>query len=640
MILSEELFSKINTLPWQALFEYAKTKGIKDDKIRNKDKTQIIKDLSNQNLIDEKEINKLIDDYIYGNRVTFSLWRFEEKISDVDIQIIKSLEGKEIICNDIEFRKVKIQKVTELKDRIEIIYIYSKLYSYMDENGKLSKIWEQHRGCSLIGIEKSYVAYIVKHEKMTTFFSNDLQQEIHKHLNQIKPPLSALNRIFKKSKRSKIVLQGTEGEKTAISRSEGLTTKQEEEMKRVKNGRYNTSGSYITPINEQISATVRYNIKKGNISILKHLSVQELFKWTDNAIKIIFEEIDNLKGKSVEKIFEELGLKLKWSLLSKVEQEKMNWILTNIIANEGNEQSIEFPKDKIDILNNQDLFIKISRPYCEKCESYEIPFCKECYKKILQPNMSYCPNCGAPLQPVCKEGHKLNMNKYWYIPTPNCDSMIKSNISKVYPNKEYNYSICIMEDTLMISSYSIGGEEQVLFDDVEEFRIDNFKNNNNIINYAVEMKEKCGTTCSGTKIAKCLYNKEQICLPKLFYGIIPGFKPQPHKGGEYGDISGVIHVKGKNYEMKGIIKSNSSKSKDKANKELLSTSKQGGEIIRQFIEQGMIDERCEVIIIAAPQHIDNSLKGTIRFLARKSNKKVMFIELEEICKLLKILEKI
>ena len=39
-----------------------------------------------------------------------------------------------------------------------------------------------------------------------------------------------------------------------------------------------------------------YNIKKGNIGILKHLSSKQLFKWTEGAINIIFEEIDNLKS--------------------------------------------------------------------------------------------------------------------------------------------------------------------------------------------------------------------------------------------------------------------------------------------------------------------------------------------------------
>ena len=35
MSVSDELYSKLNTLPWQALFEYSKRKGIKEEEIKN-----------------------------------------------------------------------------------------------------------------------------------------------------------------------------------------------------------------------------------------------------------------------------------------------------------------------------------------------------------------------------------------------------------------------------------------------------------------------------------------------------------------------------------------------------------------------------------------------------------------------------
>ena len=161
MEISNELYNKINTLPWQALFEYSVQKGIKENEIKNKDKSQIIIELKNKNLIDIKEIDKLIEDYIYGNRVTFSIWRFDETISKQDIEIIKQLEGKNIPCDVREYRNVKIQKITEYNDRLELVYVYSKIYNYINETGKADQVWEQHKGCSWIGIDKSYVAYIV-----------------------------------------------------------------------------------------------------------------------------------------------------------------------------------------------------------------------------------------------------------------------------------------------------------------------------------------------------------------------------------------------------------------------------------------------------------------------------------------------
>ena len=165
--------------------------------------------------------------------------------------------------------------------------------------------------------------------------------------------------------------------------------------------------------------------------------------------------------------------------------------------------------------------------------------------------------------------------------------------------------------------------------------------------YAAGMNEKCGTgTCSYAKIEECIENCDMVCLPKVFYTILPGYRPQPHKGLEYGDVSAEVKVRNKAYDLKGIIKKNSENGrrtvtdKEKIRKPLLSTSREGQEIIRQFVEQGMSDARCQIIAVVVPQYIDAGFKGTLRHLARLSGKKVTFIELDELSELISINEKI
>ena len=65
----------------------------------------------------------------------------------------------------------------------------------------------------------------------------------------------------------------------------------------------------------------------------------------------------------------------------------------------------------------------------------------------------------------------------------------------------------------------------------------------------------------------------------------------------------------------------------------LSTSKPGEEIIRQFVEQGLTDNRTDLIAVIVPQYFDNSFKGTLRFLAKLGGKKVLFIELDDVARL-------
>lgn len=115
---------------------------------------------------------------------------------------------------------------------------------------------------------------------------------------------------------------------------------------------------------------------------------------------------------------------------------------------------------------------------------------------------------------------------------------------------------------------------------------------------------------------------------------------------EYGDVSAEVKVRDKAYDLKGIIKKNSENGRrtvtdtEKIRKPLLSTSREGQEIIRQFVEQGMSDARCQIIAVVVPQYIDAGFKGTLRHLARLSGKKVTFIELDEVSELISINEKI
>ena len=630
MELSGNLYNQINTLPWQALYEYALQKGITDNEVKNKDKAQLINLLRDRDLIITKEINQLIEEYIYGDRVTFSVWRFSE-IDPAIKEKIMLLKGEQILVDNGEFRNIRIQNISELENRLELFFVYSKAYNYMNEDGKLDKVWEQHKGCCWIGLDKEYAAFIVKHEKMIKIFISFLEHRLTKTIFLVRPPLSSLKKIFNKSIMSKIVLQGLDGEKTAISRSDGFTDEQKIEVERVREKRYNSSGSYITPICNNINATVRYNLKKGNISILKHLSSKELFNWTEKAIEIIFEEIDNLKGKDVTSLFSENGQELKWPLLNSNEQDQMNWILNQLINNINQENNIFFPEDKRQILNDDNLFIKILRPYCEKCNSYEVPICKECGRNLSSKLTEKFCSCGSSIQAVCQEGHRLLLNKYFYIPTKKCISFINNNIKKIYPNFDSDYFMAILDDELVISFSENHNDVEVQFDEIEEFKISNFEITEELREFAKKLKEKCARSCSYDNIVKCLNNNQQICLPKLFYNIIPNFRPQPHKGEEFGDISGSITINGKQYKMIGIIKKNSSKK----NQALLSTSSVSQEIIRQFIEQGMIDNRCDLIMVVIPQNIDNSFKGTLRFLASLAHKKIVFAELESVCKLLR-----
>ena len=72
-----------------------------------------------------------------------------------------------------------------------------------------------------------------------------------------------------------------------------------------------------------------------------------------------------------------------------------------------------------------------------------------------------------------------------------------------------------------------------------------------IFDYAI-----ASSKLSNKEINNCIQNNNQVCLPKLFWGLTSGYRPQPHSGYEYGDVSGQLQVGNTYLEFKGIIKKN------------------------------------------------------------------------------------
>ena len=645
MMTIEEQKKKLELLPWQALYDLARTLNNEEHEIKGKEKACIISLLVEKGISDAL-IDSAVNDYIYGDRITFTIWNFNSTLCEADYDSIKKLEYEiEPFIDEMGFRALRFVSVEDHEDRLQIVYVYSKEYQYINEQGKRDSIWEQHRGCVWIGRTDSYLACISKHEKMTHYITSYLASTIHKTVIQLKPPKSAIERCVNYRARSRVVLQGLGGEKTVVSNPEGFTENQIEEVERLRWDRIDTSGSYIANIAEDKSATVKYNVNKGSLGIYKHLPATVLFSWSREAIRIIQEEINHLKGQRAEEIFSQLGLEIKWKQLSVTESGQLNWFLTEAIAaldKEGISQ-IQIPSEVRSILDNPRVFSALPRIYCEECESYEIPHCHSCGAQLKYLNKKgWSCGCGAPVHYVCSENHNSCREEFLYIPTDQTRMDLNRNIKAVFGSYSGNCNICVINDMLYISLMKEQGEVEICFDDIKWLK-EIPQTANTLRDRVVWMKEKCEGTCSRSKIEVCTKNNKMSCLPKVFYGIIPGFRPQPHKGSEYGDVSGQVCVSGKSYEFIGIIKKNSENktrgnAKIRTEKELiqsylLNTSNEGQEIIRQFVTQGMQTSGVSLIGIIAPQYFDHSLKGTIRFLAKLGNKKVVFIELDQLCRL-------
>lgn len=115
---------KLQTLPWYALHDIALQKKIDEKEINGKEKNTVIDKILSYGDLTDEEIEGYVNDYIYGDRVTFTLWTFQNSLKDSDYTAIGELENAEENCLNISgYRKLKILSVKEYDDRTEVLYV-------------------------------------------------------------------------------------------------------------------------------------------------------------------------------------------------------------------------------------------------------------------------------------------------------------------------------------------------------------------------------------------------------------------------------------------------------------------------------------------------------------------------------------
>lgn len=132
----------------------------------------------------------------------------------------------------------------------------------------------------------------------------------------------------------------------------------------------------------------------------------------------------------------------------------------------------------------------------------------------------------------------------------------QQNIHAAFKQDTADLVMCIMGSALYIAQPCIVRTEgvEVFFNQIDCFSCLPATAKENTKKYAVYLGEKCDGTCSNAKIGRCIADSSMACLPKAFYTLLPGFRPQPHKGLEYGDVAAQINVGSCAYEMKGTLR--------------------------------------------------------------------------------------
>ena len=132
------------------------------------------------------------------------------------------------------------------------------------------------------------------------------------------------------------------------------------------------------------------------------------------------------------------------------------------------------------------------------------------------------------------------------------------------------------------------------------------------------IKEKCNNP-TNLKCNSCGLSNKSICIMKLFM-TNPMYRPSPHQGGEFGDISFSVTLNGYSQELVGIAKS-AIKGKD-----VLTRSESSGRDMIQQVFSATHDARIGIVASICPMRFHDQLVEDLRYLAILTGKPIVILD--------------
>ena len=147
------------------------------------------------------------------------------------------------------------------------------------------------------------------------------------------------------------------------------------------------------------------------------------------------------------------------------------------------------------------------------------------------------------------------------------------------------------------------------------------------------LKEKCAhptnDQCAKCQSTICKNATDIGCILRLFEKF-EGYTPQPHQGHEFGDVSMLVNLHGRNMTFCGAAKSVPSNTK---NQKITKSSALGREIIQQTLDM-FSDSKAEIVGVIYPYLIDDQLKFFLYHQAKMNNKRIVILDYDFMVKLL------
>lgn len=609
-------------------------------------------------------IEDIYNQYKLGKNLSFQLFYSNQSLSNIDFSTEKWNSDNTIYNIDNvryenlpKIRNIYFSDVEDISDETkEISYKYHVLHKYFNdkENEEPSFIYETQYGFLWINIKNNYVVIIAKEEKVVQLIQQQFKKIFDVKLSQPQLTKDSLNKIFLKENTKSATYTEPTGLTTKLSfastagdycnnNQENIIEKFEESGTRKAIARYK---EIIIPEDLSSQSVISVNADKCKISVMKTYSTDQIRAWGQDKFGQITNELNNMKISDITQYFNVFAK----SILSDYRMSKNEIDFIKAISSSLYNALLKKENCEIPIAGADYSSVKLSKFFnvvplydCSSCNAQHYAKCYSCGSDLVWNDGLYCNSCKKEYKQKvflkCDDNEKTNeLNIYEAITLiPNTfftDILSKFIVQSglTYNNKQHHFYI---KNNILFFYNEISEVEHSLTD-LSIFKDIDINLQNKNINEYITLKEECLTIpekCKSPKKSDCQNCKndtKKYCLMKIFSYLIPSYKPQPHKGTEYGDASFVADINGNQKTIKVIMK------KYEENGPALISKGAGREIIIQVITQYLRDASRPILAILIPSGIDASLKQDIRNLIGFVKGKVIFIEEQEYIALYKM----
>ncbi len=599
--------------------------------------------------------------YRYGLKPGFTLFwakrHINSELSEDELaEKIKEHIEKVQYPADAKYKELEFVSIISFDDVYEVTFSYLQRFNYVDEHGSFTHIYMMKECFVWIGIEKHFIAINNMPEALIAPLKRLFSRIYYADITNIKVTKGLLKKVFSDDKAKRVTRHSSNPPENQLEKISYADPRLSEKQDCIPTGYENydvTNTQYSEEIDGDTVGTLGVNCNKGKFYLSKSLSSTQFRTWSIRRITDIISYFQSTSDVSVETISGyNMFTSSNWEGTKQASIEMLNQIVFGIVTcKKAGIEATPLPLNVYSIYQDLSKFFHARISYvCEECDEKAIASCVSCGNSSFAISKKgaakiTCTECGnlqsGPFDFICESGHTNSFVKVndviELISTEEFLEKINSTIRFYYPDCAISKNEYIVINQTGIEIHESPDYEKIKPSDIAEFsEIANrkiVKNSEELCKILFALNEKCShsTTehCAKCSSFSCKSAADIGCMLRLFEGI-EGYAPKPHQGHEFGDVSMLVNLRGKNMTFCGAAKSVPAIVKQQ---KITKSSSLGREIIQQVIDM-FTDSKAEIIGVIYPYLLDDQLKYLLYHQAKMNNKRIVILDYEFMSKLL------